>query len=437
MKARYLIVATCVALLLAFASVAYCQDASYKLSADARQQIYTRGVPHIDVNGKTVTEFDPTTSFFPILLYHATDFLDTAETMPTPFDKIREAGFNGVHTSAYTKSGMTQAYMDRLQANGLRMVKVVAEEKEVKQFASHPAMLAWNVMDEPEADGNVAEYPSRFDYFNQRVKMIRETDKVHPAYVNTTWIQNEYWTKWQQTGDIASQDNYIVGPAQPDSWSKTNGIPENISQTVKLNDQKKPVWFIAQAFSEDKPANWGLPTPVQLRSMVYTAIIHGATAMEYFTMDNDLVRGAGLYGISPEPKERYTAGTGFAADSARRDLMKQLWNTASETNKEIKALTPWILSPTSDIEYSVYVQGDSKTKTPIRTILKRYKNDFVMFAVNIDNAPIDVRIDFDNQIGLKTAKVLYETRKEVALTGSSLKDTFKPFEVHIYKYSIQ
>lgn len=439
MKIHYPATVIIAALFLAITNSANCQELSYKLSNDARQQIYIKGVPHIDNNGKIINEYRPGQSFFPILLYHATDFLDAAETIPTPFDKLRSAGFNGVHTTAFTKSGMTQAYMDRLHKNGLRMVKCVAEEKDVKQFASHPSMLAWDVIDEPDALGDFDQYPSKFEYYDQHLKMIREYDKIHPVFVNNVaWILDPnlvWWTKWQQTSGIACHDNYPVGPTQSDSWSRNIGIPESVSLAVKVTDEKKPVWFIAQAFSEDKPTRWAMPTTVELRSMVYTAVIHGATAMDYFVMDNNIVRGAGLYGISPEPREQYTAGSGVSADSSRLKQIKQLWNTASKINHEIEDLTPWILSPTSSANYHVSIRGESKTRTPIRTILKRYKDQYVLLAVNIDNVPIDMRIDFENKLGFKNAKAMYEKRRNLELSNSTLDDRFEPFDVHIYKFS--
>ncbi len=439
MKTRYITTVFFMIILLALATGAFCQNSSYKYSPDAPQKIYQSGVPHVDINGKTIMEYKQGKSFFPILLYHATDFLDAAETIPTPFDKIRKAGFNGVHTTAFTKSGMTKAYMDRLHKNGLRMVKCVAVEKEVKQFANHPAMLAWDVIDEPDADGVFDQYPSRFDYYNQHLKMIREYDKIHPVFVNNVaWILDPnlvWWTKWQQISDIACHDNYPLGPTGNDSWSKNIGIPESVSLAVKVTDEKKPVWFIAQAFSEDKPTRWAYPTPVELRSMVYTAIIHGTTAMDYFVLDNDIARTAGgLYGISPEPKEFYTKGSGVTADAARLKKIKELWDSASGINKEIKDLIPWLLSPTSAANYNVYIRGESKTQTPIRTILKLWKNEYVLLAVNIDNATIDTRFEFESRLKVKTIKAMYEKRKDLKLRNSILEDQFRPFEVHIYKF---
>jgi hypothetical protein len=169
--------------------------------------------------------------------------------------------------------------------------------------------------------------------------------------------------------------------------------------------------------------------------MVYTAIIHGATAMDYFVLDNDIARTAGgLYGISPEPKEFYTKGPGVTADAARLKKIKELWDTASGINKEIKDLIPWLLSPTSTANYNVYIRGESKTQTPIRTILKLWKNEYVLLAVNIDNATIDTRFEFESRLKVKTIKAMYEKRKDLKPRNSIMEDQFKPFEVHIYKF---
>lgn len=432
---------TCAVLLLACAIGAQCQETSYRLTPNAPQKIYMQGVPHINTDGETIYKYLPGKSFFPILLYHATDFLDAAETVPTPFDKIRKSGFNGVHTTAFTKSGMTKAYMDRLHKNGLRMVKCVAEENNVKQFANHPAMLAWDVIDEPDAMGDFDQYPSRFEYYNQHKEMVRKYDKVHPVFVNNVaWILEPnlpWWIKWQQTSDIACHDNYPLGPNQNDSWSHRIGIPESVSLAVKVTQEQKPVWFIAQAFSEGKPTRWAYPTPVELRSMVYTAIVHGATAMDYFVLDNDIARTAGgLYGISPDPKEFYTAGSGVVADKDMLKKIKQLWDATAAINKELQDLTPWILSPTAKVNYNVYIKGSNKSRTPVRTILKRYKDEYVLLAVNIDNAPISCKIEFESKANFRTAKALYEKGKVLNLHDSAMQVQFAPFAVHVYKLGL-
>lgn len=292
------------------------EAAGFRLLRDAPQMMYTEGVPHIDHQGRRRVGYDPDQSLLLLGLYHARDFSDRAGTIPAPLEAIKAAGFNTVSSTF----NLSRGWLDRLHEHGLRIITCPATAKDAQEFAAHPALLAYDVIDELDSDGNFAAYPARFDAFEQVRNAIREHDPVRPVYVNNVaWIMPpnlEWWIKWQRTGDIACQDNYSIEhwsdgrsksgflpPVAQHSLSYVNGIPESVSLSVKVTEEKKPVWFIAQAFTDGPQGRWAYPTPQQLRATMYAALVHGATGLVYFTFDNSLSREAGIYGVSPEPRD--------------------------------------------------------------------------------------------------------------------------------------
>ena len=60
------------------------------------------------------------------------------------------------------------------------MVKSEVRPAHADAFGSHAAILAWDVFDEPDSDGNFAAYPSRFELFDQFKTGIRQHDEVRP-----------------------------------------------------------------------------------------------------------------------------------------------------------------------------------------------------------------------------------------------------------------
>lgn len=420
------------------------ETAGFRLLRDAPQMMYTEGVPHIDHQGRRRTGYDPNQSFFLIGLYHARDFSDRAATIPAPLEAIRAAGFNTV----YPTFNLSQCWLDRLHEYGLRIIACPATAKDAQEFASHPALLAYDVIDEPDSDGNLSAYPARFDAFERIRSAIREYDPVRPVYVNNVaWIippNLEWWIKWQRTGDIACHDNYPVEhwsgdrsasgflpPVAQHSLSYVTGIPESVSLSVKVTEEKKPVWFIAQAFADGPQGRWAYPTPQQLRAMVYAALVHGATGLVYFTFDNYVSREAHIYGISSEPRDSY--GSGATADPEMLERIRELWDAATEINHELRQLEPWLLSATPKLRYQVYVRGESYSETPVRTLLRQWRGRLVLIVVNLDDAALDLRVNLPVRMQATDVRPVFGQRESLHAVRGRIQDHLAPWEVVVYE----
>lgn len=415
----------------------------FRLLSKAPQTVHSQCVPHLNRQGERLLNYTPGASFFPIGLYHGLNYEDSNEpdqgTLETPLDKVAQAHFNYVHTNR----ALSRKYLDRLQQHGLMMVKSEARPVDAEAFGDHPAILGWDVFDEPDSDGNFAAYPSRFELFDQFQAGIRQHDPVRPVFVNTVaWIRadhqnRQWWIKWHQAGDLSCHDNYpvVLGSDVVPSFSELQGIPETTSLGVEATGGQKPVWVILQAFGQGEGGRWRMPTAREARVMAYSALVHGATGLCWFEYDNLLARQAGACGISPQPRETYTdPPQGLAADESTRQQINALWNVVADINTEVSELTPFLLSPTAAQDYQVFVGGASITATPIRTLLKKCGDRHLLIVVNVDHAELDVRIDLP-PILLKT-----KARKLFAEAGPMVADgrlaiRFAPHDVAVYEFS--
>ena len=419
------------------------QKLTFRHSGDSVQHIYLDGVPHLDRDGQKCMAYDPAKFVFPRILYHPRLTLDKAGKLPTDFAAIEAAGYNMIETTAK----LSNELLDESEKHNLRIIKCFARPDDAKNFGQHPALYAWDVIDEPDHDGRFSAYPHRFKIYREFRDGIRKYDPKRPIFVNNVaWIlppNLPWWVKWQKIGDIACHDNYPIEhpqgtPPRP-SLSFNIGIPETVSLAVSVTDQKKPVWMIAQAFTDqrDGKGRWPLPTPTELRAMVYTALIHGATGISIFSYDNWVTRDANILGISPAPLASYDPNEKKHRVATEEELqaMRELWDQAARINNEIKTLTPWLYSPTSKAELKVQIAGESKTPAPIRVLIKKYGGEYRILAANIDRAPIQVKFLWPGR-NVRVEKIFFDGDGAVSVkegkTDTHWTDSFPPLGVQVY-----
>jgi len=420
-------------------------ESPFRLLHHARQTPHTTGVPHLDQDGRVRMVYDPRRSFLPLGLYHGLNYLDSLDpdhgALPAPFDAFRRAGFTYVHTN----KALSQAYLDRLHQNGLRMVKSEARPEDAERWGRHPAMLGWDVFDEPDSDGNFAAYPGRFEAFERYRAGIRTPDPMRPIFVNTVaWIHaghanRPWWVKWHQAGDVSCHDNYPIVHTQTPTRSLLDpewgqGIPETTSLAVEATGGTKPIWVILQAYGQPD-GRWRYPSPIEARCMAYTALVHGATGLCWFTLDvNDARINATGWGISPTPLATYNTqqkGVVATTDDLRR--IQELWHEVARVNHEVRQLLPCLYAPTSPARYRVLVRGQALSDTPVRALLKSADGRRVLIAVNVDNMPLDLRVEFPPSMKVGGVRRLCDKAGRLPVSHSRFTDRIGPLGVRIYE----
>lgn len=208
--------------------------------------------------------------------------------------------------------------------------------------------------------------------------------------------------------------------------------------------KKRPVWLIVGAFDQVKPYGdpfqFRMPTPAQLRSQVYDAIIQGATGIHYFIYDSYVSRDGRCVGMSPDPREVVLVKDGKPKTPATPLQLinsRALWEATRQINAELGELTPAILSPTAgaDIAYSTEISGSAVSQNPLAVLLKtRPDGKFVLLTVNCDDAVLNVNFTFTPV--LNNVSQLFAEDTRLTATANQIKTVYEPYQVRVIELDI-
>ena len=399
--------------------------------------MYREGVPHTDRVGRRRTQFHPTHSFLPIGLYHALTGRHFGRTYSLKV--VADAGFNAVHP---WEGQPLDSFMKAARHYGLQVIVHRPTNRQVTQHANDPSILAWYLDEEPTGFYDNDETRHRLKKFHDRRHLIHQRDPNRPVFAldgPPLAGREQDWDLWAQAGDVSVHFNYPIYASPTETLIGENGFTETIHRAVKLNIEKKPVWFVAQAF-QGRNIEWTMPTPKQIRAMVYGAFIHGATGVIYFGLDSFVMRDGNVLGISPEPAPDYGPTPDFDSSDTpplvakEQDLMssRAAWAATQKLAREVKLLTPILLSPTSGQTIAIRVEGVSLSETPIRALLKEFQGHQYLFVVNLDNVPLKVFFKVRRQL----TKVQVQIGNNMFLVKSAAgwHDQLEGFAVRVYRF---
>ena len=415
---------------------------------NAVQVVYRQGVPHTDKRGRLLMQYDPARSFFQIGIWG--NPIGKIYGVDYDLKVLRDAGFNTMWPWPM------RSLEDQLRAGsdaGLQVVNMGhLKEADAARLKDHPNWLGNVWHDEPTGSFWGKDMEGRFkEFLDYKARMNAVAPGV-PIFINDVpWITapaTSWWVKWNTAGDVSCHDNYPLldrkrrARTLGDEESKS-GIPATVSLAAAVNQERKPVWFIVGAFEcRGRGAfPFRMPTPMQLRSQVYAALIHGATGIIYFTWDTYVCRDGDVIGMSADPRVAYLdPGPNRPKPSPAKPMQlaqsMALWIAATQINKEIQELTPSLLSPTvgEKVSYSAKVEGQSVSDVPVRCLLKPHPDGgYVLLTANLDDAVLNVDYEFQN--ALKSGAVLFENRSPFDMKAGQKKfsDVYEPFDVHVYR----
>jgi hypothetical protein len=304
-------------------------------------------------------------------------------------------GFTVAHVWALPGSGTVHT-LDEAQRLGMRVVVELADayrgtkpflptvREHVRALRSHPALLAWYLYDEPE--------PGVLDRVQQGYHLVRELDPDHPTI--TVHVSPEAGARFAPYTDIFAVDPYPV-PNLPLSvvWS-------HVSRSRVVVGPQKPVWAVIQAFAQSGPRRPSrYPTPVELRNMVYQAIVAGATGIMYFS---------------------------YAWEGNLEDRDPALWAALGPINRELETLAPVLLEGThSDNRLRVHALGD------VRSLIREWSGRSYVIVVNVGTSAVRIEV-YRGGTGVDNVESLFETRGPEAVSGRFV-DTLPPYGVRIYR----
>lgn len=371
-----------------------------------RLDFNTRGVTHVDVDGGARTKFDAARSFFPIGLYHALSGTWNGQS----FDlmRVRQARFNAV---ILWEGQKIVPAVRAAAAVGLRSVVHFPSDDEIRALKDEPLVLGWYLDEEPSYLLGKAASPAAVATFQARRAAIRKIDERRPVFIidgpHTSKL-DEVWRRWATVGDISAHFNYPVTVRKIRALTPPQRVGETVALARDLNNGKKPLWFVVQAFG-GRARGWFMPTPAEYRAMVYSAVLHGATGIFVFAYDSFVLRDDGIIGVRADPRAAYPNDIDFNNDGkppyvASRDELKAsrlLWRTVIKVNVELKTLGPWILSPT-DADTPLVADVLKGRGGDVVYVIKRRDNRRLLIVQNSGTSEITLRLSLPDRIlGLK------------------------------------
>lgn len=199
---------------------------------------------------------------------------------PEDLVQIRNAGFDAFQTYLGDRAALA-ALAKEAGRQGLRML--AAPDELLKAGDSAPAwpLLAWYLQDEPDVNDVTPEALAA------KERRVRSWDhKGKEAFVVG---QGSAAARYASSGDAFMLDWYPVPHLALDS------VADQLDEVRLALPDGKPLWMVLQAFDwrdypqhgdGKKPRIGRFPTHGEMRFMTYLAVLHGASGLFYFTLND-------------------------------------------------------------------------------------------------------------------------------------------------------
>jgi hypothetical protein len=253
---------------------------------------------------------------------------------------------------------------------------LAALERGVEKLKGHPALLLWELYDEPDAGVPVAELEAA-------CRLVRKLDPNHPVLLNFCFPAK--FAEYSGPCDIVSVDTYPV-PHAPLTL-----VPETLDK-LRATAGRKPMQIALQGYGDVKGR---MPTPQELRCMAYLSINHGATAFAVYS---------------------YSEGKGYPLCLEADPI---LWSFTRELNREMLLLRDAIVAPVVAVA----------APASLDVTMRRTPTGAVAIAVNKTGTRVRAAFGAGE---FSRAAVLFEGR-EVKAAAGRITDTFEPYAVHVYR----
>jgi len=326
--------------------------------------------------------------FFPIGLYYVGD--EIADESGKLLAELHGMGFNHIFYYGEPK----REELDRIAASGLGVffrapggLYSAYENMEtiVSEYREHPAVLFWEMIDEPVLNGVTV------DKCTEGYNRLKKIDADHPVICNQwpTSGTDEQFKQFAAVCDIVCFDYYPIPARQlegkPNEPEKiTPAVMGTFTDKFRAFAPDKPVWVVLQAWSWS-PLEYGaegFPTVAQGRFMAYQVIIHGATGVSYYGQVHVSKPSPGIAlpaTIDPDPAK---AETDF---KKCLEMHNAFWASYAEVIRELSSLSPIFTSRNAAVQ--------ATTSSPaVETLTKDAAGAPVVLVVNASDVPVEATI---------------------------------------------
>jgi len=248
----------------------------------------------------------------------------------------------------------------------------------VKRFRSHPALLNWDLLDEPNASQQKERVETAY-------RLVREFDPYHPVTLNVNDDAARF-IPWSAVSDIPSIDYYPL-----------TALPAGRTAVVAAGMEKlapyRPLRFWLQSFGSSSERRFREPTPRELLAMAYMVAAHGGNIFLYFCY---------------------------------RPMSPDLLDMWGQINRECLQLEGALTAAHRE------AVGISPEGAPILASLRVVGKEATLLTVNKSEQTQKVTMASGKGVRASVAEVVFEDR-EVALENGRITDTFEPLERHVYR----
>ncbi|MFO0889029.1 MAG: beta-galactosidase [Isosphaeraceae bacterium] len=326
----------------------------------------------------------------------------------------------GINTYVGLWRGPTDEQLDLLDRAGIRLI--CGQSERSLRFKDRPTIIGWMHGDEPDnaqslGRGKGYGPPIPPEKIVEGYDRIRKADPDRPVLLNLG--QGVAWDGWYGRGvrtnhpedypryvegcDIASFDIYPASHDHKDVAGKLWYVPFGVDRLRKWGGGKKDVWCCIETTRINNPDR--KPTPEQVRSEVWMALIHGAKGLIYFAHE-----------FRPKFIE-----AGLLADE---DMARGV----AAVNAQIHDLAPALNSP--DIPDAAKVTS-SDASVPIDFVVKRHAGRTYVLAAAMREGHAEATFTLPDRAD-RRVEVLGEGRTLESKAGT-WRDSFKGYGVHLYR----
>ena len=296
--------------------------------------------------------------------------------------------------------------------------------KTVMALKDEPALLFWETEDEPTFVWKKTEARIPPADIIEAYRFVKRLDPDHPFYQNHSPTNLVSTLQSYNAGaDIVATDIYPVIPPGirelyalwPDGQQGDllnpyiSQVGQYAAKMRKVAGPKRAVFMVLQAFAwenlreKDRDPKMILyPTRHQLRFMAWQSVVNGVNGLLY-------------WGLSYTPPEA------------------PLWNDLKAVTRELNELKDALAARTASLKPRlIYHDTGHSLDRGIEWIAKPAKQGTILIAVNADKNPVDVT--FAGLKKFRRCEVLFEPRS-LSWRQGNLRDSFAPFDIHIYRLS--
>jgi len=347
-------------------------------------------------------------SFFPIAVWVQS---------PNRAEEYKAAGIN-MYVGLW--HGPTEEQLKALEKAGMKLV--CAQNAVGLSNKNSPVIVAWMHGDEPDnaqslGSGKGYGPPILPEVIQGRYEKMKAADPSRPVLLNlgqgVAWDNYigrgvrrnhpEDYPEYLKGCDIGSFDIYPAVHDKKEIAGKLEYVARGVQRLEEWTEGKKRIWNCIEC---THISNVNVkPTPEQVRSEVWMALIHGSRGLIYF-----------VHQFKPEFRE-----AGLLAD-------KEMVEAVTAINKQIQELAPVLNSPS--VKDLVQVES-SDANVPVATMVKKGKDGTYVFAVSMRNGPTRATFKVKG-MGQGLVEVLGEGR-ELKPAAGSFEDAFAGYAVHLYR----